>query len=48
MPRLRRELQFGLDELERGDYREYTSVNQLFDDIQTEVAKRAAKKPRAR
>ena len=45
---LRREIQVGIDEIERGEYREYTSVEELFDDIEARVAKRAAKEPKPR
>lgn len=41
---LRREIQLGIDDIERGDYVEYTSVEELFEDIEARVAKRAAKK----
>jgi antitoxin ParD1/3/4 len=44
---LRREIQIGIDQIERGEYLDYTSVDELFDDIQIEVTKRAAKKPKA-
>lgn len=43
---LRQEIQIGLDDIERGDYVEYTSVEELFEDIEAAVAKRAAKKQR--
>jgi antitoxin ParD1/3/4 len=43
---LRREIQIGIDELERGEYVEYTSVEDLFEDIEAAVAKRTAKKRR--
>jgi len=43
---LRREIQIGIDEIERGDYVEYGSVDELFHDIQSDVTKRTAKKPR--
>ena len=45
---LRKELAIGLDQLDRGEYVEYASVDELFDDIQAEVTKRTAKKPRTR
>lgn len=45
---LRREIQIGVDEIEHGEYVEYASVDELFHDIQAEVAKRAPKKPRSR
>jgi len=41
---LRREIQIGVDEIERGEYVEYTSVEELFADVEAAVAKRAAKK----
>ncbi len=41
---LRREIQLGIDDIERGDYVEYTSVEELFADVEAAVAKRAAKK----
>lgn len=34
---LRREIQIGVDEIERGEYVEYASVDELFSDIQAEV-----------
>jgi antitoxin ParD1/3/4 len=45
---LRREIQIGVDQIERGEYHEYTSVDELFDDIEAAVAKRTAQKPKAR
>lgn len=45
---LRREIQIGIDDIERGDYIEYTSVEELLEDIESAVAKRAAKKLKAR
>jgi antitoxin ParD1/3/4 len=45
---LRREIQIGIDEIERGEYVEYTSVEELFEDIEAAVVKRAAKKPKPR
>ena len=45
---LRREIQLGIDDIERGDYTEYTSVEDLFEDIEAAVAKRAAKKRKPR
>ena len=45
---LRQEIQIGVDQIERGEYREYTSVDELFEDIEAAVAKRTAKKPKAR
>jgi len=41
---LRREIQIGVDEIERGEYVEYTSVEELFADVEAAVVKRAAKK----
>lgn len=41
---LRREIQIGIDEIERGDYREYASVEELFEDIETVVAERRGQK----
>lgn len=43
---LRKELAIGLDLLDRGEFVEYASVEELFDDIQSEVTKRTAKKRR--
>ncbi|MEK6288552.1 MAG: type II toxin-antitoxin system ParD family antitoxin [Acidobacteriota bacterium] len=45
---LRREIQIGVDEIERGEYVEYTSVEELFEDIEAAVAKRIPKKPKPR
>ncbi|MEK6409010.1 MAG: type II toxin-antitoxin system ParD family antitoxin [Acidobacteriota bacterium] len=45
---LRREIQIGVDEIERGEYVEYTSVEELFEDIEGAVAKRIPKKPKPR
>lgn len=45
---LRREVQIGIDQLERGEYREYTSVEDLFEDVEAEVGRRAVKKPKTR
>ena len=45
---LRRELQIGLDEIERSEFVEYDSVDELFEDIESAVKKRAAKKSKAR
>jgi len=36
---LRKELAIGLNQLDRGEYVEYASVEELFDDIQSEVTK---------
>jgi antitoxin ParD1/3/4 len=44
---LKRELQIGIDDIENGRYGEYSSVEELFDDIEAEVAKRAARKPKS-
>jgi antitoxin ParD1/3/4 len=44
---LKRELQIGIDDIENGRYCEYSSVEELFDDIEAEVAKRAARKPKS-
>lgn len=43
---LRKELAIGLDQLDRGEYVEYASVEQLFGDIQSEVTNGTAKEPR--
>ena len=40
---LRKELAIGLNQLDRGEYLEYASVDELFEDTQSEVNKRAAK-----
>ena len=45
---LRQEIQLGIDDIEHGRFREYTSVEELFEDIEAAVAKRTTKKPRAR
>jgi len=45
---LRREIQIGIDEIERGEYFEYDSVEELFDDIEAAAAKRTTKKPKSR
>lgn len=45
---LRREVQIGIDEIERGEYVEYTSAEELFADVEGAVAKRAAKKRKPR
>ena len=45
---LRREIQIGIDEIERGNYREYTSVEELFEDIEAAVAERKAQKTKKR
>ena len=43
---LRKELAIGLDQLDRGEYVDYASVEELFDDIQSEVTNGTAKEPR--
>lgn len=43
---LRREIQLAIDAIEQGRYREYTSVEELFEDIETVVSIRS--KPSAR
>ena len=45
---LKTEIQIGVDEIERGEYVEYTSVEELFEDIEAAVAKRSAKKRKPR
>lgn len=45
---LRREIQIGVDEIERGEYHEYASVEELFEDVEAAVAKRSAKKRKPR
>ena len=45
---LRREIQIGIDEIERGEYREYTSAEELFEDIEAAVAERKAQKTKTR
>lgn len=45
---LRREIQIGIDEIERGEYREYTSVEDLFEDVEAAVAERKAQKTKKR
>jgi antitoxin ParD1/3/4 len=45
---LRREIQVGVDEIERGEFVEYTSVEELFADVEAAVAKRVAKKRKPR
>ena len=45
---LRREIQIGIDEIERGEYFEYDSVEELFDDIEAAAAKRTTKKSKSR
>lgn len=45
---LRREIQIGIDEIERGEYREYTSVEELFEDVEAAVAERKAQKTKKR
>lgn len=45
---LRQEIQIGIDAIERGEYREYTSVEDLFDDVEAAVAKRKAQKTKKR
>jgi antitoxin ParD1/3/4 len=37
---LRREIQLGIDAIEQGRFREYTSVEDLFEDIEAAVTKR--------
>ena len=37
---LRREIQLGIDAIEHGRFREYTSAEDLFEDIEAAVAKR--------
>lgn len=37
---LRREIQIGVDEIERGECVEYASVEELFENIEDAVAKR--------
>ena len=43
---LRKELAIGLNQLDRGEYLEYASVQELFDDIHSEVTNGTAKEPR--
>lgn len=43
---LKHEIQIGIDDIKRGNYVEYTSVEDLFEDIEAAVAKRKAKKQR--
>ena len=45
---LRREIQIGIDEIERGEYFEYDSVDELFDDIEAAAVKRNTKTSRSR
>ena len=45
---LRREIQIGIDDIEHGRYREYTSVDELFEDIEAAAKKRSSKKPKTR
>jgi len=45
---LRREIQIGIDEIKRGEYIEYDSVDELFDDIEPAAAKRTTKKSKSR
>jgi len=45
---LGQEIQIGIDEIERGECVEYTSVDALFDDIEATVAKRTLKKSKPR
>jgi antitoxin ParD1/3/4 len=42
---LRREIQIGIDDIEHGGFREYSSVEELFVDIEAAMAKR--RKPSA-
>ena len=44
---LKGELQIGIDDIESGRHCEYSSVEEVFDDIEAEVAKRAARKPKS-
>lgn len=41
---LRREIALGAEQLKRGDYKEYASVDELLDDIQTRGQTRLAAK----
>ena len=43
---LRREIQISVEEIERGEYVDYTFVEDLFDDIEAAVAERTAKRPK--
>ena len=45
---LKAQLAIGIDQLDRGEYVEYASVEGMFNDIEATVAKRTTKKPRAR
>jgi len=45
---LRREIQIGIDEIERGEYFEYDSLDELFNDIEAAAVKRTTKKSKPR
>ena len=45
---LRRHIQIGIDQIERGEFREYASVDELFDDIEAGATRRTAKKLKTR
>ena len=45
---LRREIQIGIDEIERGEYFEYDSLDELFNDIEAAAVKRITKKSKPR
>jgi len=45
---LKRELTVGIEQLDHGEFYEYSSVKEMFDDIQTEAGKRQKTKSRKR
>lgn len=45
---LKRELAVGIEQLDRGEFYEYSSVKEMFDDIKAEASKRQKAKSRKR
>ena len=45
---LKRELAVGIEQLDRGEFYEYSSVKEMFDDIKAEASKRQKTKSRKR
>jgi antitoxin ParD1/3/4 len=45
---LKRELAVGIEQLDRGEFYEYSSAQEMFDDIKAEVGKRQKTKSRKR
>jgi antitoxin ParD1/3/4 len=45
---LRLEIQIGIDDIEQGRYHEYTSIDELFEDIEDAATRRSPRKSKAR